>query len=119
MNNILWIGQCLLALIFLYSGICKSVYSEKELVARGQTGIENLPQLLIRFIGLAEIAGALGIILPWLLNTVSILSPIASFCFAAIMVAAGVIHYKRHEFRNVLINIIIFTIAVFVALGRM
>ncbi len=118
MNILLWIGQCFLAATFLYSGICKSVFSEKELVAKGQTGVENLPILLIRFIGAMEIAGAFGITLPWLLNVLPVLTPISSLGFALIMVPAAIIHYKRGEYRNVLTNLVIFTVAVLIAFGR-
>ena len=57
LNAALWICQTLLAIVFGYSGATKSVKTEKELVAMGQTGVEGLPAPLIRFIGISEILG--------------------------------------------------------------
>jgi hypothetical protein len=54
----------------MFSSINKSIYSEKTLVAKGQTGVENLPLTLIRFIGISEILGAIGLILPMLLKCI-------------------------------------------------
>jgi uncharacterized membrane protein len=84
-----------LALIFTYSGVCKLLLAKKKLVAMGQTGVEGLPLSLIRFIGIAEILGSIGIILPWLIKVFTVLTPILAICFAAIMVPAAIIHFKR------------------------
>jgi uncharacterized membrane protein YphA (DoxX/SURF4 family) len=118
MNTALWIFQSLLAVLFLYSGIQKSIYSEQKLVAAGQTGVEGLPAGLIRFIGVSEILGTIGIILPMLLHILPILTIIAVIGFAVIMILAGIIHYKRHEPKNVLINCVIFLICLFIVYGR-
>ncbi len=118
MNITLWIFQSLVAAAFLYSGIQKSFYSEKELVAKGQTGVEGLPLALIRFIGVSEILGTLGIIFPLLFNTFPVLTPIAAICFALIMIPAAIIHYKRHEPKNVMSNCVLFLMCVFIAYGR-
>jgi uncharacterized membrane protein YphA (DoxX/SURF4 family) len=118
MNTALWILQSLIAAAFLYSGTQKSLYSEQKLVAIGQTGVEGLPIALIRFIGVSEILGTIGIILPMLLHILPILTTISAICFAVIMIPAAIIHYKRHEFRNVFNNCVLFLICVFVAYGR-
>ncbi len=85
MNFLLWELQILLALIFTYSGVCKLLFAKKKLVLMGQTGVERLPLTLIRFIGMAEILGSLGIILPWLVNAFTVLTPISAICFAIVM----------------------------------
>jgi uncharacterized membrane protein YphA (DoxX/SURF4 family) len=123
MNTLLWVLQILLALIFTYSGVCKLLFSEKKLVAIGQTGVEGLPVSLIRFIGLAEILGSIGIIMPWLIKVFPVLTPISAICFAIIMASAAIIHYKRiplnkKEANNVLTNVVIFVICLFVAFKR-
>lgn len=120
MNTALWILQYLIAGVFLYSGITKTILSEQKLVTSlGQTGVKGLPVALIRFIGISEILGAFGIILPSLLKIASVLTPIAAICFAIIMVPAGVIHYKLHEKRNVFDNVLLFLICLFIAFGRL
>ena len=120
MNTLLWILQGLIAGVFLYSGITKTILSEQTLVTSlGQTGVKGLPMGLTRFIGISEILGAFGMILPMLLKIDPVLTPIAAICFAIIMVPAGIIHYRLHEKRNVLDNFILFLICLFIALGRM
>jgi uncharacterized membrane protein YphA (DoxX/SURF4 family) len=118
MNTTLWILQSLIAAIFLYSGVQKSIYSEQKLVTRGQTGVEGLSAGLIRFIGISEILGTIGIILPLLLHILPILTTISAICFAVIMIPAAIIHYKRHEPKNVFTNCVLFLICVFIAYGR-
>jgi len=118
MNTILWVLQLSVAIVFLYSGTQKSIYSEQKLVASGQTGVEGLPIGVIRFIGISEILGTIAIILPLLLHILPVLTTIAAICLAVIMIPAAVIHYKRREFKNVLTNCILFLICVFIAYGR-
>ena len=118
MNTSLWIGQVLLAIIFLNSGINKSFLPEQKLVAKGQTGVAGLPATVIHFIGVAELLGTVGIILPWWIQVAPILTPIAALCFAVIMALAAPIHYKRREPQNVAINSVILLISLFVAYGR-
>ncbi len=118
MNTTLWILQSVIAIIFIYSGINKSILSEQKLVASGQTGVEGLTLPLIRFIGISEILGAVGIILPLSLHILPILTAISATCFAIVMILAARIHYKRHEFKNVFINSIIFLVCIFIAYGR-
>ena len=119
MNTILWILQALMAIVFIYSGINKSIFSIPVLVHdKGQTGVDNLPLALVRFIGISEIFGAIGLIIPWYLNISPVLTPIAAILFAVIMVPAAVIHYKRREPKNILINVIVFLICITIAYGR-
>jgi uncharacterized membrane protein YphA (DoxX/SURF4 family) len=118
MNNILWILQSFIAFTFLYSGVCKSYFSEPKLVSMGQTGVEGLPVYFIRFIGITEILGAIGLILPGLLSTSPVLTPIAAICLAFIMPFAATIHYKRKEYKSVLFNCVIFLLCLVIAYGR-
>jgi uncharacterized membrane protein YphA (DoxX/SURF4 family) len=119
MNTILWVLQALMAAVFLYSGINKSLFSIPVLVHdRGQTGIENLSLSLVRFIGISEILGAVGLIAPWYFNILPVLTPIAAMLFAIIMIPAAVIHYTRKEPKNVLTNVIVFLICIAIAYGR-
>jgi uncharacterized membrane protein len=118
MNTILWVCQGILSLAFLYSGINKLIFSEQQLIAKGQTGVVNLPVAVIRFIGISEVLGATGIIVPWLTNIWPVLTPVTAVCFAVIMVLAVQIHYKLHEPKNVATNIFLLVLAAFVAYGR-
>jgi uncharacterized membrane protein len=119
MNTILWSCQVLLAIIFGYSGFCKSTLPEKTLVyEKGQTGVEGLPMAFTRSIGIAEMFGAVGIILPWWLRVIPVLTPVTAVGFALLMVFAAPIHYKRKEPKNLAINMIIMVISIFTVYGR-
>jgi len=118
MNTILWIAQIILAAAFLYSGICKTILPEQQLIARGQTGVAGLQPGKIKFIGISEIAGSIGIILPWALNILPFLTIASAACFAVLMLLAAPIHYRLKEPRNVATNITLLLLSLFVILGR-
>lgn len=118
MNVFLWVLQVFLAFTFGYSGVMKSSQSREELVSMGQTGVDGLPYSTIRFIGITEILGVVGIIAPWATGVVPILTPITAVCFAIIMILASQIHYKRKESKAITLNVILFCISFFVAWMR-
>ena len=118
MNTLLWVLQFLMAVTFLIPGIYKLIFSEEKLVAKGMTGAEGLSLPLIRFIGISEILGAIGIILPMLLNILPVLTIVSAIGFALIMIPATIISYKRHEYKKIFINATIFLICIFIAYGR-
>ena len=118
MNATVWILQGLTAFIFMYSGINKASLDEKTLVNKGQTGVEGLPAWLIRFIGFSEIFGAIGVILPFALNIYPVLTSLSAICLGVIMIPAAIIHYRRDEIKNVVLNMAILLICVVIAFMR-
>ena len=118
MNTILWILQIFLAVTFAYSGIMKSTRQREKLVDIGQTGVADLSYPRIRFIGIMEILGALGIILPQALGVLSVLTPVAASCFAVIMILAAKIHARRKELPAFSFNLFLLLISLFVAIQR-
>ncbi|MVM31313.1 DoxX family membrane protein [Spirosoma sp. HMF4905] len=118
MNSALWFTQAFLAVAFMYSGWMKSTRSAHQLVAMGQTGVEHLSTPLIRFIGISELIGVVGLLVPWYTQLLPILTPIAALCLGLIMIPASVIHYRRDEKQNVLLNVILFLLCGFVVYGR-
>jgi uncharacterized membrane protein YphA (DoxX/SURF4 family) len=118
MNTLLWIAQALLAVAFLYSGINKAFLPKEEVIAKGQTGIVDIPRPGVRWIGASEILGSIGIIIPWALNILPILTPITAVCFAAIMTMAVPIHHRLNEPRNVITNLFLLALALFVSWFR-
>lgn len=96
----------------------KSTRSEGDLVAMGQTGVDRLPLPLIRFIGISELVGVVGLLLPGLLQYGFILTPVAAVCLGLIMLPAGVIHFRRNEFRAVAFNVFILLLCLLTAFGR-
>ena len=64
MNILLWVVQILLALLFLFAGITKLVLPAEVLMAMGSPNQVRLPILLLRFVGLVEVLGTIGLIIP-------------------------------------------------------
>src|SRR5688572_26339126 len=118
MNLALWIVQGLLAAGFGISAWCKARWSRERLVASGQTGVQDVPMQLIRFIAACEALGGVGLIVPWMTGIAPALTPAAAVGLGAIMIPAAVIHTRQREPRNVATNMVILAACVFVALGR-
>src|SRR5260370_34239324 len=88
MNIVLWIIQVVLALLFLFSGGMKLVIPPDVLQSMGSPNQVVLPGLFIRFIGVCEGLGALGLILPGLLRNRPRLTPLAATGLVIIMIGA-------------------------------
>jgi uncharacterized membrane protein YphA (DoxX/SURF4 family) len=117
-DTALWIAQGVLALVFTYSGMAKATLPVPRIVAMGQTGVEGLPPALVHFIGVAELCGVLGLLLPQPLGVVPVLTPVAALCLGAIMVLAAPIHVRRREYGSAGGNVVLLALCVVVALGR-
>jgi hypothetical protein len=91
MNIVLWIIQILLTLLFLFAGGTKLFMSEAALQEMTPPNSIVLPILLLRFIGLCEILGALGLILPGITRIRRGLTPLAACGLLIIMIGAVVI----------------------------
>lgn len=86
MNYVLWIVQGLLALIFLFTGGTKLILPIEVLTEQ-----TPLPGLFVRFLGVAEVLGAFGLILPGLLRIWPLLTPLAGSGLVIIMIGATVL----------------------------
>ena len=91
MNIVLWIIQILLTLLFLFAGGTKLFMSEAALNQMTPPNSIMLPILLLRFIGLCEVLGALGLILPGITRIRRGLTPLAACGLLVIMIGAVVI----------------------------
>ncbi|MEV0686939.1 DoxX family protein [Nocardia sp. NPDC050378] len=119
MNIVVWIVSALLAALFLMAGSMKLAKSKQQLVADPKMGwAEPLPEGLIKFIGAAEVAGALGLILPGVFDIATWLVPAAAVGLAVVMVGAIVTHGRRGEWQNVVVTVVLLALAVFVAVER-
>jgi uncharacterized membrane protein YphA (DoxX/SURF4 family) len=86
MNRLLWTLQILLALLFLFAGAAKFFMPLDQIV--GQT---HLSATFIHFIGVMEILGAVGLILPHMLRIQPFLTPLAAALLVIIMIGATVV----------------------------
>jgi hypothetical protein len=113
MTYALWIVQGLLALIFLFSGGMKLVQPLEVLTEQ-----MPLPGLFVRFIGVAEVLGAIGLILPGLLRIRPGLTPLAAAGLVIIMIGATVLTLAGGEVVLALIPLVVGLLSAFVAYGR-
>jgi hypothetical protein len=124
MNTLIWIGQLALAAVFLTTGFSKIfVYKKliKTIETRRKTAPITLPSTQGRIIGILEILGAIGVIMPASL-TPPALAPdylLVRLCasgLAFLMVAATIYHFRRRE--SAAPAIAAFLLALFVIVGR-
>ena len=113
MSRALWIVQGLLAALFLFAGGMKLVLPVEELTAQ-----VPLPGLFVRFIGVCEVLGALGLILPGLLRIRPGLTPLAAAGLVIIMLGATVVTLATMDASLALIPLVVGLLAAFVAYGR-
>jgi hypothetical protein len=98
MNVALWGLQGLLALVFLAAGGTKVASPKAKLVANPHMAwASDFSESQIKLIGLAEVAGAVGLIAPWATRIAPILTPIAAACLGVIMFGAARVHAGRKE----------------------
>lgn len=118
MNTTLWIAQGILTTMFAMAGVMKSTQPIDKLMKSGLNWVERFPLSTVRIIGLSELLGAVGLILPLALGILPILTPIAAVGLSVIMVLAAVHHLKHKEHKAIVFNAVLFALAVFVAYGR-
>jgi uncharacterized membrane protein YphA (DoxX/SURF4 family) len=112
-NYLLWTVQTLLAALFLFAGGMKLV-----LPIEAMTKEILLPGWFLRFIGIAEIVGAVGLILPWLLNIKRVLTPLAATGLVVIMSGATIITLKIGPVSGAILPFVVGILLLAVAYGR-
>lgn len=117
MNAALWAVQVILAIMFMMAGAMK-LMKDKEDLAEKMGWVEDFSQSTIRLIGVAELMGAIGLILPALTGIAPILTPLAASGLAAVAMGAAVVHIRRREYPVALMTMMLFALSVFVAWGR-
>src|ERR1041384_7718462 len=118
MNILLWIIQILLGLLFLFAGGTKFYYTIEQMRAMGPPNQILFPGWFIHFIGVCEILGGLGLILPGLLRIKPGLTPLAAVGLVIIMIGATVISLKAPSPATALFPFATGVLAAFVAYGR-
>lgn len=118
MTTSLWITQGILASLFAMAGAMKSTQSIDKLLKSGITWAGRFSLTTIRVIGISELLGAFGLILPWLLKIAPALTPIAALSLALVQLLAIFHHAKNNESKAIVFNIFLLALAAFVAWGR-
>jgi len=118
MTYALWIIQGLLAALFLFAGGTKLILPLDVLMSMGSPNQVALPGWFVRFIGVVEVLGALGLILPGLLRIRPGLTPLAAAGLVIIMIGATVLTLAADGVAPALIPLVVGLLSAFVAYGR-
>ena len=117
MSIAVWIVSGLTAALYLMAGGRKVFMAEEKLPANFPF-VEATGVRLLRFIGIVEVLGAIGVILPALTGIAPILTPIAATGLALVMVLAIIFHLRRAEYSSLPFNIVLLVLPAFVAVTR-
>lgn len=119
MNIAAWVVTAIVVAILGGAGASKLVRTKEQILENPQMGWANdFSQPAIRLVGLAEVAGALGLVLPWALDVVPVLTPIAGYALAALMAGAFGVHLRRREYAGLPFVAFLVAAPLFVAIAR-
>ena len=118
MNIVLWIIQILLALLFLFAGGSKLIVSAEVLEKMAPPNTIALPILFVRFIGVVEVLGALGLLLPGLLKIRRGLTPLAAVGLLILMIGAVVLTAMGPGISQAFVPLVAGVLCAAVAYGR-
>lgn len=111
-----WMFSAVLAVVFLITGVNKVFRYEKA--REIFPWVKDVPRSLVRVIGVVEILGALGLILPVLTGVLPWLTPVAAVGLALLMFMAATYHSQRREWADAALNLILLVFLAFVAYSR-
>jgi uncharacterized membrane protein YphA (DoxX/SURF4 family) len=117
-NAALWVVQVLLAALFLFAGSTKLLLPIDVLTSMGSPNQIVLPGWFIRFIGMAEVLGAIGLILPRLLKIRPQLTVLAATGLVIIMIGATSLTFAADGFAPALFPMVVGVLAGSVAYGH-
>ena len=117
LNIWLWIAQILLLGLFGYAGVMKVVRSPDQLRPM-MAWVDDYSGQSIKLIGVAEILGAIGMILPMLTGVLPWLTPLAAVGFIIIQVLGVILHVRRGETQVLPFNAVLTILSLFVLWGR-
>jgi uncharacterized membrane protein YphA (DoxX/SURF4 family) len=113
----LWILQVLLAVIFLVTGTTKLTQPRRKMAAGPMRWAADVSDAQFRAIGLVEVLGALGLILPAALGIAPLLTPLAAVGVALIMIGAIHTHVRYGESNRLAVPLVVLALALFVAIA--
>ena len=117
MGIALWLVQAVLAAAFLVSGATK-LSRPKEKLLENLAWVEDFSQPTVYAIGVLEVLGAIGVVLPALTSLLPSLTPLAALGLALTMTGAALTHLRRAEYGPIVVTAVLLVLAVFVAYGR-
>ncbi|MEU0559727.1 DoxX family protein [Dactylosporangium sp. NPDC006015] len=117
MNVVLWVLQGLLGAAFIGAGLMKATQPKEKLPA-AMTWTQRRSAGTIKFIGVTELLGGLGLILPWATDIAPVLTPLAAVGLLVIMLLAVVDHVRAKEYSVIPVNLVLGALALVIAIGR-
>jgi uncharacterized membrane protein YphA (DoxX/SURF4 family) len=118
MELAVWIVSWLLAVAFVVGGASRALVPPERLAGVGLAWVRDVPAPLLKTIGVLEVLGGLGLVLPVLTGILSVLTPIAACGLAVIMLGGLVFHLRRREWQGVPITLVLAAATIFVAVAR-
>jgi len=118
MNVALWIAAGVLAAVFAAAGIFKLANSRSRIIESGLGWAEGYSDGMVKLIGTAEVLGAIGLVVPALVDVAPVLVPVAAAGLIVVMVGAAITHARRGEVQMIVANVILLAVAAFVVWGR-
>ncbi|GAB2979513.1 DoxX family protein [Saccharothrix stipae] len=118
MNVFLWILQAVLATAFGLAGLAKAL-QPKEKLRTTMPWVDDFTPTRVRLIGVVEVLGALGLVLPAVTGVAPVLTPPAAIGLAVTMLGAVVVHARRRESPAIAVNVVLLVLAAVVAWGRL
>ncbi|WP_144119166.1 DoxX family protein [Catellatospora sichuanensis] len=120
MNLALWIVAGLLAAAYLFSGAGKLIMPKERIAAFGPSAkwVEDFSAGAVKTIGALEVLAAVGLILPAVLDIAPVLVPLAAVGLMMIMTGAAITRIRRREYTLMVVDLVYFVLAGFVAWGR-
>ncbi len=117
MTVVLWILQILLALVFLALGAFKLIRSKEQLLEKVPALAPYRP-VTIKAVALAEVLGAIGIVVPMLTGVAPELVPWAALGLGCVALGAAVAHAEQRDYKPLPVHAVLLVMAVAVMVGR-
>ena len=118
MQLAVWIVSWVLAVAFVVGGAARAILPAERLAGFGLAWVRDVPAPLLKVIGVFEVLGGLGLVLPVLTGILPVLTPLAATGLAVIMLGGLVFHLRRREWQGVPITLVLAAAAAFVAIAR-
>lgn len=115
MEIALWTAQLLLAAIFLATGLTKLTQPRVQLAAGPMGWAADVSDVEFRAVGLLEVLGALGLVLPGALGIAPLVTPLAAVGLALTMVGAIATHVRMGETERLAVPVVLLALTLFVA----
>ncbi len=117
LNIVLWAVQILLALSYLTAGYQKA-FRPFDAIVQTIFWVAYVPHALVRFIGVSELLGAIGLVVPAVTRIQPRLTTMAAAGLTLIMASATIMHTVRGEYIALPTTLVLFCLAAFVTYGR-